>query len=49
MKHQKLVKLSHRAPANGVAGRRMLANVSQNSSDSGFLQSRHLGDLATIT
>ena len=30
MKHQKQVRFSPRAPANGVAGRRMLANVSQN-------------------
>ena len=49
MKHQKQVRFSPRAPASGVAGRRMLANVSQNSSNRGFLQSRHLGDLATMT
>ena len=49
MEHQKQVRFSPRAPASGVAGRRMLANVSQNSSNRGFLQSRHLGDLATIT
>ena len=43
------VRFSPRAPASGVVGRRMFANVSQNSSNRGFLQSRHLGDLASIT
>ena len=33
MKHQKQVRFSPRAPASGVAGRRMLANVSQISSE----------------
>ena len=36
LQHQKQVRFSPRAPASGVAGRRMLANVSQNSSNRGF-------------